>query len=184
MTEKLDIGVDLDGVVRNLYHPLVELFREEMPNETIKDVQFWDDYRVSKHTSIGDRIYRYWFVDWAAKLYGNAPAYDETVRDLSLLKSLGHKIHFITAQPNQICELLTLQWIQDEVINYDSIHFTQDKWKVECDCYVDDSPEQLRAYNAHGRISFKLMQPWNRGFIGSRPILRLKNVPEELWAMR
>lgn len=180
----LNIGVDIDGVVRDLYHPLVSIFREKLPNEQIKDVKEWDDYRVAAHTSVGARIYKLWFVDWAVKLYSTAPAYNEVIRDLVLLRELGHKIHYISAQPNQLCELLTLEWLQNEVIYYDSVHFTQEKWRIECDAYVDDSPEQLRNYTTNGKLAFKYMQPWNRGFLQCRPILRLKNLPEEIWAMK
>ncbi len=179
---KLDIGVDIDGVVRDLYHPLVSRFRKEIPKGWINDPEVWEQYDISHENSLGSYILKYWFEEWAYDLYNMAPAYENAIEDLYDLRLDGHKIHLISAQPNKDCEVYTTSWLKTNLVPYDSLHYIQEKWRVSCDIYVDDSPEQLIEYSDHKKYAIKYKQPWNKDAnVGMASVSRLKYAPEAIW---
>lgn len=164
----MTIGLDIDGVLRNLYEPLIEKYRASeigrKRGSWIRSIGAWTSYKVHEQTSIGNKIYRYWFHEWAPEIYTKALPYWNEITDARNLHYTNHDIKLISAQPNMYCELYTLSWLCNNHIPHSSIHFTNDKWGVECDVYIDDSPEQIIQYVKHERCCFILDRPWNKTF--------------------
>ena len=50
---------------------------------------------------------------------------------------------------------MTTEWLQRWGITFDEMHYTKEKWSVDVDVLIDDSPEKLDIFNdrsvAYGR---------------------------------
>jgi len=166
---KRRIGVDLDGVVRNLYHPLVNAIKRDHPKIKIDPIEKWTDYHIWNHFKLkGKPVDEWWFKQlwfdrYVEEVYHrNSFTYPWACEVLKKQKSKGHKVIFITAQPNSKCIGWTMYFISKWKIPFNEIHFTEyeSKHKVECDVYIEDSPKQVRML-AHRNV-FVYDQPWNR----------------------
>jgi len=144
------IGIDIDGVLRNTYNKLVEVYLKTFPNEWCRPVQEWNSYLLSDNFSIGDDIYDFFFNSLHTKeIYLTAPIFKYTKELNTIAKT--DTVEIITHQPNSNTEVYALQWMHQHKLNYDGIHFTQQKWAVDCDVYVEDSPEQIHELLHYGK---------------------------------
>lgn len=86
------------------------------------------------------------------------------------LARLGHSVHFVTNRgaciegkehdrKHQLVD--TIQWLQDHGFGYNEITFTNDKTKIKCDLYIEDSPHNLRAYQAAERPTLIYTHAYN-----------------------
>jgi len=161
----------MDGVVRNLYHPLVQVFKREHPKIKIDSIEDWTDYRIWNHfKNKGKPVDEGWFKSlWFGRhveeiYFRNSFTYPWACEVLKKQQSKGHKIIFITAQPNNVCMGWTMYFISKWVIPFDEIHFTRydSKYKVDCDVYIEDSPYQIEVLRDNGCRPWVYDQPWNR----------------------
>ena len=63
------------------------------------------------------------------------------------------------------CSDGTDEWLEKHGFDFKEIHYTQDKWAVDVDILIDDSPSKLKKFNErsvnYGKaICYK--QPWNK----------------------
>ena len=58
---------------------------------------------------------------------------------------MGHEIVIISSKPWWSIHD-TLMWLGEKKIPTKEIHFIEDKWKIDCDVYIDDAPYQLDNY--------------------------------------
>ena len=62
------IGIDIDGVMRDLYNPLIKKYKEIFPNKKVRPIEQWD-YKIENNFEIGEKIRVYWFNFWANEIY-------------------------------------------------------------------------------------------------------------------
>ena len=169
------IGVDMDGVVRNMYHPLIHIFQTYYKNVDIDPIEKWTNYKIWNHFydengPVDEAWFKnIWFNGWAEVIYWKqAFCYPYATEVLRKQQDKGHKIIFITAQPSRYTMGLTMKFISKWAIPFDEIHFTDydSKYKVDCDVYIEDSPHQLKSLckNTHYHNVWVYDQPWNREF--------------------
>jgi len=165
------IGIDIDGVVRNLYYPLIQAFRQNHKTYKIDPIEEWTNYEIWNHFKLNGKpcneawFKNLWFDRHAEYIYRKgAFAYPYACEVLKHLKSKGHKIIFISAQPNQLCMGLTIQWLNDWKVPWNEIHFTDyySKHKVDCDVYIEDSPMQFSNLVMNNKPVWMYSQPWNK----------------------
>jgi uncharacterized HAD superfamily protein len=166
------IGVDIDGVIRNLYIPLVSYFDIYHHDVEIDPISEWTNYKIWNHfrrkgKPVDEKWFKdIWFVREAQSIYKDcAYPYPYAAESLDYIKSMGHKIVLISAQPNRLTMGLTIQWLRKRDIQFDEIHFTDydSKAKVNCDIYIEDSPYQAGKIADHYGFSSVWIynQPWN-----------------------
>jgi uncharacterized HAD superfamily protein len=169
------IGVDIDGVVRNLYHPLCDVFKQYFKSVEFDPIEKWTNYKIWNHfrnKKTGKVVDEKWFKDiWfrrhADYIYFRASfCYPYATEVLKKQRDKGHKIIFITAQPSRYTMGLTLNFMSKWRIPFDEIHFTdyESKYNVDCDIYVEDSPYQIQRIGAGKTTSHVWIydQPWNK----------------------
>lgn len=162
----MDIGIDVDGVLRDIHSKLVQVYDREMgKKDWSTPVDKWYQYDVAPFFSIGDQIYDFWFNSHAEEIYLHSLPFPDVVSTLKMLKILGHKIHIITSQPNQKTTEYTLRWLYDFNIPFDGIHITPDKHLVDCGVYIDDAPNFIDQIHGHGSGSIVVRKHgWNREY--------------------
>jgi uncharacterized HAD superfamily protein len=172
------LGIDIDGVIRDIYTPLLSQLSYYFPKKRWPPIEEWTNYEIWKTLKVSKEwLLTRWFDDWANTIYllGALP-YEFAKEDLALLKEL-YQIVLISAQPNKHTIDLTIQWLERFEIPYDELHFTtyETKSMVQVDLMVEDSPYQIDHIYLHGypastslkRIQIYLMdRPWNQNIVG------------------
>ena len=54
-------------------------------------------------------------------------------------------------------------WLGEKKIPTKEIHFIEDKWKIDCDVYIDDAPYQLDNYvkNLKNKVIIRFVREYN-----------------------
>ena len=161
----MTIGVDIDGVLADYQGGLRQLIAEDrgVDPETLTmdtdwyfpqwglDAEGWRHYH-----NLGVKS-------------GLLARLDVIVEAKSVLKKLrqgGCRIRILTqrgATGGQVVKLAdTVKWLADKKIPFDEFTQVRHKTSVECDWYVEDSPEHIEALRAAGKRVIAFDQPWNR----------------------
>jgi 5'(3')-deoxyribonucleotidase len=165
----MTIGIDVDEVLREFVKALTKRYKKDFPDHWTKDVT---EYDLAPSFQLGSDIWPYTYSkNVIADVFLKAEAVPGARSLMRCLRENGYKIHIITSQPRMYeCDPapLTLSWIENNGIPWDSFTFSHEKWKIDCDLYLDDSLKNLNAYKEHGKIAVAMDRPWNKEWDGIR----------------
>jgi len=164
------IGIDCDGVLRDFIPDLINQIKTDYPKYTnlIKTANSWE-WESWLPFWTEDQTEGYVFSRRYLELFGpDANPIKSSLEDWSKLKAWAkehdHELVLVSAQ-REHCEEPTRQWLEKWGFDFDEIHFTKEKWSVDVDILIDDSPEKLDIFKdrsvAYGNsICYK--QTWNQ----------------------
>ena len=116
------------------------------------------------------------FWKWSSDLDGRSvffhlEPFPGAVEALVELGEDGHQIVVVTTKPEFAIDD-THEWIQNHGIPAVEIHILEDKWRVPCDVYLDDSPYVVPDYVAQrpDRVTCRFVRPWNEPVRGARDV--------------
>ena len=157
------INLDVDGVIRDLMTASIQVYKEQYDARfDLKHSQFINyDFNIM-FPLMGD--VPQFFKDNKNQLFLNARAYDGATYFVNSLKNSGHTIQIVTSQFKGT-EGSTLQWLYDNKINYDSLHFTKNKNSVKGDILIDDCLDNLVQSD---KPVICVDRPWNQDWVGTR----------------
>lgn len=158
------LGIDLDGVVADFNGGWMQRYNEEHGAELTPDmVVSWDGlYQLTHFPDMGE------FWRWARN-HGGGPtvfrhleAYTGAVETLRRLNREGHDIVIVTSKPDWAVHD-TFEWLADNRIPTREVHCLDDKWLVECDVYLDDSPYVVPALvkQRPDAVVCRFVRSWN-----------------------
>ena len=164
------IGIDCDGVLRDFIPALIDSIKETHPEHADKilipnswEWESWLPFWTEEETE------KYVFEDNYLDFFGvEASPIKSSVEDWSKLvqwaKDNNHKLILVSAQ-REHCKEPTTEWLQRWGFMFDEMHYTKEKWSIDVDVLIDDSPEKLDIFNdrsvAYGTpICYK--QTWNQ----------------------
>ena len=164
------IGIDCDGVLRDFIPDVINKIKETHPEHSDKiltpnswDWETWLPFWTEDETE------KYIFEDHYEELFGpEANVIPSVLEDWPKLKEWakenGHKLVLVSAQRPH-CEEPTTEWLQRWGITFDEMHYTKEKWSIDVDVLIDDSPEKLDKFKersvAYGR-PICMKQTWNQ----------------------
>ena len=163
------IGIDCDGVLRDFIPDLINKIKETHPEHADKigiptswDWEDWLPFWTEAETE------KYVFEDHFDELFGpDANPIQSSIEDWPLVKEWakenGHELILVSAQ-RENCKELTTQWLQRWGFMFDEMHYTHQKWSVDVDVLIDDSPEKLGIFkkkSVSGGIPIVYRQTWN-----------------------
>lgn len=157
------LGIDLDGVVANFTKGWMHFYNNQFGTELVPaDSRRWNDVVDLTHFHDIDDFWR-----WCSDLDGRSvfwhlepfPGAIEALRELT---DSGHLVIILTTKPG-FAVSDTYEWIERHRIPATEIHILDDKWRVECDVYLDDGPHILPAIAAHRPEATvcRYVRPWN-----------------------
>ena len=165
------LGIDLDGVVANFTKGWLHFYNRDFGTELVRnDVRNWADPVDLTHFA---DMREFW--DWARDLDGHTifwhlEPYPDTVPAIQSLAQDGHEVVVLTTKPRFAVED-THAWIERVGMPATEIHTFEgsDKWTVECDVYLDDSPHVLpRLLERRPEATVcRYLRPWNRPLEGA-----------------
>ncbi|TCS94907.1 5' nucleotidase, NT5C type [Hazenella coriacea] len=145
----MNIGVDIDGTIKDTHRAAVQVYNEEL-NQTIEveDVpEFYLDraYRLTRQE--GAKMWR----KLEEKIYTLGLPLPHASEVLNELVESGHKVFFITARPGmRNLRKVTIDWLQKHEFPYTGrnlVMSAQDKAKVAneigIDLFFEDAPKHL-----------------------------------------
>ena len=164
------IGIDCDGVLRDLIPAIVEGIKATHPEHADKilvpkswDWEDWLPFWTEDETE------KYVFEDNYLDFFGVvASPIKESVEDWPILKAWairnGHELVLVSAQ-REHCIEPTDAWLKEHGFDFKEKHYTKQKWSIDVDVLIDDSPEKLEDFNKKsivGGIPICMKQTWNQ----------------------
>lgn len=186
---KLHIGIDVDGVLRDFCKALLDTIKSEYSDYIKKDTEPLRHWDLDKNFNATKKELQqvYWH-DHSHLIMGNGPEITGAVTEFKELTDWcldgEHKLSIVTSQ-KQHARHLTLNWLSSHELNPGAVYFErgQDKWRVPIDFLLDDSPENYEHW-VQGRGSefgFYLQDaPYNRHIKTKNRVYGVKHFQERL----
>lgn len=166
------LGIDLDGVVADFNGGWIRFYNEEFDaNVGLHDVDHWDGIPDATHFS---SMREFW--EWArhldgASLFRHLDTYPGAVETMWELAKQRHQIVILTSKPFWATHD-TYAWIAEKGLPTREVHILDDKWRVECDVYLDDAPHNVVDIHYHRpeAAMVRYIRPWNSYVPGTHSI--------------
>lgn len=165
----LRLGIDLDGVVADFTSGWMAFYNREFGTDLkVEDSVTWNGLVELTHfRSMGE------FWHWASDLDGRSlfwhlETFPGAVDALHALAAEGHHIAILTTKP-EFAVHDTFDWLARTQLPTTEVHILEDKWRVDCDVYLDDSPVVLPRLVTHrgDRTICRFVRPWNKPVEGA-----------------
>lgn len=170
----LRLGIDLDGVVADFNRGWISAYNAAFGAALHSEqVVAWQSPLELTHFPDMGSFWR-WArrADDGSSIFRNLEPFPGAIESLHDLAARGHRLVIITAKP-EWAVVDTLRWLADHAAPTREIHVTEDKHEVECDVYLDDSPEQVerltRARATTARVC-RFVRPWNAPVEGAHDV--------------
>ena len=146
------IGIDCDGVLRDFIPDLIEGIKTTHHQHADKILvpKSWD-WETWLPFWTEDETEKYVFEDNYLDFFGPvASPIKEAVEDWPVLKAWaarnGHELVLVSAQ-REHCKEPTDAWLEEHGFDFKEKHYTKEKWSIDVDVLIDDSPEKLEIFN-------------------------------------
>lgn len=159
----MNIAIDIDGVLRNFADSLVRIYKQDYPDHEVKPITTWN---FADSFPIGEEIYQY-YVRNGERIFSEALPYDGAYEFIQSLKSLGHSVVYLTAQPFGL-NAVTTRWIEKHLPEVDGIILSKKKHLFSFDILLDDAPHNIRDCIKNGKTAVFFTQKWNEGIEHTR----------------
>lgn len=151
------IGVDCDNVI----YPFADIFRlycEDVMGRHLPTPTVWN-FEKEWDLSI-ERFHRLLRRGHDRGIVFSLGAPPKTAIDVLGELRHAHEVVIVTARP-AYSKRATLAWLDHWEIPRDDLVFADDKAAVDIDVLIDDSPLQIEAARAAGKVGIVFDQPWN-----------------------
>jgi 5'(3')-deoxyribonucleotidase len=163
------LGIDLDGVVADFNRGWIVQYNHQYGAGLALDaVRSWDSIPLLTHF---EDMSAFW--DWARdhdghSVFRHLETYPGALEALHSLAEARHNIVILTTKPDWALSD-TFIWLGEKGLKTREVHILEDKWRVDCDVYLDDAPHILRALVAKRpeRMVCRFVRPWNSPIEGA-----------------
>ena len=165
------IGIDCDGVLRDLITCITDTVKETHPQHADKILEStsWDWEQWLPFWT-NDETEKYVFEDNYLDFFGvECPPIKSAVEDWNKLRAWAiknrHELILVSAQ-REHCEEPTTDWLQRwGFVGWDEMYYTKNKHLIDVDILIDDSPEKLKKFteeSVNGGKAICMNQSWNK----------------------
>lgn len=159
------VGIDLDGVCYD-FNLSLRFWLETIKGAKLNYApsvrwEFYEDWGLSLEEFLRECNRA---AD-AGHLFRHGPVLNDAKAQLERLRDAGHTIVLITdrnfGESGKPSRDHTSEWLFENEIPYDEIHFTSNKSSVEVDFHIDDKPQNVVEMANAGVDAWMLDCPWN-----------------------
>ncbi|MFO7777366.1 MAG: hypothetical protein R6V28_03335 [Nitriliruptoraceae bacterium] len=169
----LRLGIDLDGVVADFNRGWTSAYNDAFGAALGPDmVTTWDSPLALTHFPDMGAFWRWARDHGGHSVFRHLEPYPGALAALRALAGAGHEVVIITAKPDWAVHD-TLRWLADHEVPTREIHVTEDKHRVSCDVYLDDSPAQVATLAEHrGAVAAvcRFVRAWNTPVAGTHDV--------------
>ena len=162
-TNKVVIGIDIDGTINNFGEAYNLLYQRYFPEKEVFPVDDWYWYKKMDYEG---KDAREWFKEKKAEIFDISEPYPGAINTISniynFVKSYGFTLNVVTNQPTKESQESAQKWLDKYGIKYDDVIFVdagKDKWKY-ADIMVDDSDKVINS-KPLSKVCIKIDQLWN-----------------------
>lgn len=180
--QKIRIGIDVDGVLRDFDTKVMEIIKREFPDKVLSDVTHgWDFPNVDMGI---EELSKLWRETHAEEIYQEAPLMPNVKEDFAELKewSRAQKTRYqyvcVTAQMPYLAHH-TYYWLGKNRFNFMEMYISNNKHTIDIDMMVDDSPKNYDKWVKSGRdeSTFILFdRPYNQDCPATNRISKLSDL--------
>lgn len=177
-TNKVVIGIDIDGTINNFSDAYNNLYKTYFPDKepAINDDWFWYQKMDYNGVKPGE-----WFRSKKAETFEMSQPYPDAVVTVNniydFIKTYGYILNIVTNQPTPESKEAAKKWLEKYGFKYDNIIFVdaaKDKWN-HADIMVDDA-DKVIGTKPLSKICIKIDQPWNTKTEGDINIPSIKGL--------
>jgi len=161
-TEKLKIGLDVDGVLADVIHTWLDYnnkIRRAISKEEISEWDFWGRYQIDKYD-----FYKELSLCW--QTWHKIPSTEENLSTTTSALSHVGEVDIVTAR-EESTHTYVKSWLSSQKItykNYVGVLEGLEKTKLDYDIFIDDSPINAKSMLNAGKTVILYTQPWNLNF--------------------
>jgi len=161
-TEKLKIGLDVDGVLADVIHTWLDYnnkIRKAISKEEISEWDFWGRYQIDKYD-----FYKELSLCW--QTWHKIPSTEENLSTTTSTLSHVGEVDIVTAR-EESTHTYVKSWLSSQKItykNYVGVLEGLEKTKLDYDIFIDDSPINAKSMLNAGKTVILYTQPWNLNF--------------------
>lgn len=161
-TEKLKIGLDVDGVLADVIHTWLDYnnkIRKAISKEEISEWDFWGRYQIDKYD-----FYKELSLCW--QTWHKIPSTEENLSTTTSALSHVGEVDIVTAR-EESTHTYVKSWLSSQKItykNYVGVLEGLEKTKLDYDIFIDDSPINAKSMLNAGKTVILYTQPWNLNF--------------------
>lgn len=147
-------------------------YNAEFGTELTSDlVSYWDALADLTHFEDIRDFWRWARDHGGHSIFRHLDCYPDALPALTRLTEAGHDVVVITAKPRWAVHD-TYAWIADRRLPTREVHVRHDKFRVACDVYLEDSPQQLAELRQRrpDATVCRMVRPWNRPIDGARDL--------------
>lgn len=165
-TEKLKIGLDVDGVLADVVHTWLDYnnkIRKTISKEEISEWDFWERYQIDKYD-----FYKELSLCW--QTWHKIPSTEENLSTTTSALSHVGEVDIVTAR-EESTHTYVKSWLSSQKItykNYVGVLEGLEKTKLDYDIFIDDSPINAKSMLNAGKTVILYTQPWNLNFNDTR----------------
>lgn len=157
------IKIDIDGVIRDTFAAMCNTYNAQFGTQlTPEDIHSYDTNisfpLIKGLTGTDGNVY--FFEEHIEESFLCQPL-PGAVEAINRLRAAGHHVAICSHQPKKRGRDLTLKFLEQHDIHYDSLHFTREKWLVKSHIIIDDCPDFLEDVRDTS-IRFCVSYPFNR----------------------
>lgn len=162
ITEKLKIGLDVDGVLADVIHAWIHYnnkIRTPISKEEISEWDFWKRYQMDKYD-----FYKELSLCW--QTWHKIPSTEENLSTSTSILSQVGEVDIVTAREEHTHPFVK-SWLSSQKIlykNYIGVLEGIEKTKLNYDIFIDDSPINAKSMLDAGKSVILYSQPWNLRF--------------------
>ncbi len=163
------LGIDLDGVVADFNAGWMTQYNHENGTDLTPDmVTGWDGLTELTHFPDMGAFWTWARDHGGHSVFRHLEPYDGAIETLRALNRAGHDIVILTAKPDWAVHD-TFEWLADHRIPTREVHCLEDKWRIDCALYLDDSPYMVPDLLRHrpSRTVCRFVRTWNRPVEGA-----------------
>jgi hypothetical protein len=167
-TNKVVIGIDIDGTINNFSDAYNILYKQYFPDKEVYQNDDWEWYKKMDYN--GDKPGS-WLASHKAETFDLSLPYPNAVVSLNniydFVKTYGFALKIVSSQPTKEAEVAAEAWLNRFGFKFDEIVFVKDanyKWNY-VDIMVDDA-EKVIGSKPLSKVSIKINQKWNENISG------------------